>query len=453
MSVRGEHRWPAVAALIVAVAAVHANALATPFQFDDWWAIVGETRVHSLAAWWKALPGIRPLLKFAHALNWTLAPTPFAFHAVNLAIHAANTLLLWALLRRWLPALAPSLARPRDAAFAAALVFALHPVATEVVAYASGRSISLAALFQLAALLALSRDGWRVQVIAALCFAAALAVRETAVTLPLAWLLLARCGGLAWRDALRPLAGIAVVLAVAIIAALATPGYHSFFGWSLQTRGLDAQLLGQLEAHAYLLANPLPALQMDIDPDVRVPAAFALRHALLLLAFVATAALAWSQRRTRPWLLFALGWYLLHLAPSNSLLPRFDLANDRHLYLALIGPVLVVAVVACTWRHRIASFALLAILAALLAMQTVRRNHDYRSELALWQATVATAPAKARPWTNLGFARQQAGDDAGAAAAYRCAIALDPDYRQAGWNLAALAPLAGPRDPHCPAVP
>ncbi len=73
-------------------------------------------------------------------------------------------------------------------------------------------------------------------------------------------------------------------------------------------------------------------------------------------------------------------------------------------------------------------------------LQTMRRNLDYRSELALWQATVAASPGKARPWTNLGYARQLQGDLDGAAAAYRCALAQDPAHRQAAWNLAAIAP-------------
>jgi hypothetical protein len=434
----------AVAAVLVAVVAVYGASLDAPFQFDDWWAIA-DPRMHSLVGWWQALPGIRPLLKLSYALNWSLAPAPWGFRLVNVAAHAANALLLWWLLRQWLPRLSPGLERAGPLALAVALLFLLHPAATEAVTYLSGRSVSLMAAFYLLALCLLTRaaaapEERRWPWLAALAFATALAVRETAITLPLAWLLLARCAGQSWRETLRAMRGLWVVLLLAAIAALLTPGYHSFFGWSLQTRGLGPQLLGQLEAHAYLLSHPLPGVALNIDPDIRVPAAFVPRHALWLLLGATAAAVAWWQRRARPWLLFALAWYLLHLAPSNSLLPRFDLANDRHLYLALPGPLLVFVVALTALRPRRLGDALLLVAALLLGLQTVRRNHDYRSELALWQATVAASPAKARPWTNLGFARQQAGDPAGAAAAYRCALARDPDHRQAAWNLAALMP-------------
>ncbi|TNJ32813.1 hypothetical protein [Arenimonas terrae] len=435
----------ALAAVLVAVVAAYGASLYAPFQFDDWWAIAGDARVQSLAAWWQALPGIRPLLKLSLALNWTLSPAPWGFRLVNVAAHAANALLLGWLMRHWLPRLAPGQPHAAPLALAIALLFLLHPAATEAVTYVSGRSVSLMATFYLLALFLLTRAAAspaerRWPWLAALAFAAALAVRETAVTLPLAWLLLARCAGQSWRDALPPTRGLLAVLLLAAVAALLTPGYHSFFGWSLQTRGLGPQLLGQIEAHAYLLSHPLPGLALNIDPDVRVPGAFELRHALWLLMAAAAGVIAWQQRRARPWLLFALGWYLLHLAPSNSLLPRFDLANDRHLYLALPGPVMVFALALAALRPPRLGGALLLVAMLALGLKTHDRNHDYRSELALWQATVAASPAKARPWTNLGYARQQAGDSAGAAAAYRCALTLDPDHRQAAWNLAALAP-------------
>lgn len=435
--------------LLAAVAIAYSDTLGAPFQFDDWWAVAGDARVQSLSAWWQSLPGIRPLLKLSYTLNGLLSAEPAGFRLANIAVHAANGLLLWALLRQWLPRLAP--AAPAEAcALAMALLFVLHPAATEAVTYISGRSVSLMATFYLLALwlLGKARDAsrprrWRLA--ATLAFAVALAVRETAVTLPLAWLLLACCTGQPWRDALRALAGPLAVLALAAAAALLTPGYHSFFGWSLQTRDLWPQLLGQLEAHLYLLTHPLPGLVLNIDPDVRVPGHFAARHALLLLAAAAAMLFAWTQRRTRPWLLFALGWYLLHLAPSNSLLPRFDLANDRHLYLALPGVLMVLVLALAAIRPRPVGIALGVGILLAAGLQTMLRNHDYRSEQALWEATIAHSPAKARPWTNLGYARQLDGDPTGAAAAYRCALALDPAHRQAAWNLAVLAP--GPSIP------
>ena len=41
-------------ALVLAVLLAYAGALHGPFQFDDWWSIVGDARVHSVQSWWQA---------------------------------------------------------------------------------------------------------------------------------------------------------------------------------------------------------------------------------------------------------------------------------------------------------------------------------------------------------------------------------------------------------------
>src|SRR5574338_106268 len=87
--------------LLTLVALAFANALTASFQFDDFQMIVDNPNVHGLAAWWQALPGIRPLLKLSYALNWTLSPAPWAWHAFDLGVHLLNTRLVLGIARDW----------------------------------------------------------------------------------------------------------------------------------------------------------------------------------------------------------------------------------------------------------------------------------------------------------------------------------------------------------------
>ncbi len=73
------------------------------------------------------------------------------------------------------------------------------------------------------------------------------------------------------------------------------------------------------------------------------------------------------------------------------------------------------------------------------ALLTVLRNEDYRSEVALWRQTALVSPGKARVHNNLGYAYQLAGEPENAARAYEEALRLDPDFRKARGNLAAVA--------------
>ncbi|HEY6940692.1 hypothetical protein [Dokdonella sp.] len=451
---RGPRRagtWRSLAVLVGAVLLAYANAFAAAYQFDDFAAILANPSTQGLSDWWRSLPGIRPLLKLSFALTFEAGGGAVAIHAGNVAIHAANACLLWSLWRRWLPRLAPALGPVDATALLAALLFALHPAATEAVTYASGRSISLAATFVLGAVLAddaacMQPSRRALAWLGPALFALALAVRETAVVMPAIPLLRAWAEGISLRAATRRLRPYALVLAIAAVAALATPGYHVFFGVSLATRPLAAQLASQLLAHGYLLTHPLVGIT-NIDPDLRVPTAWSASLAVVVALLVGLAVAMSAARRRMAWLAFGIGWYFLQLAPANSLLPRLDLANDRHLYLALAGPMLVVACALMRTAERVRARTAARVVAyascAMLAFATAMRNADYRSEVALWQATVRESPGKARAWLNLGYAWRLDGDATRAAAAYRCALALDPTNAQAAIDLDMVAPDDG----------
>jgi len=438
-----------MAALALAVLVAYANAWAGAFQFDDYNVIVQHSAVHSLHAWWQSMPGIRPLLKLSYAANWALDEHAVGFLAVNLAVHGANTLLVFQLLRRLAPRLELEPAAAGRVAWIAALVFALHPAQTEAVTYISGRSVSLMALFVLASAWAWleADDGarptaWRAA--SAVLFAAALAVKENAWVLPLS-LLLCEALRATFRGRVflvRSIGHVAVLLAFAG-AVLLLPAYTRLLQASLHTRSLAENLLTQVDGVFYLITRPLLLLAVNIDPDLPVHAALTPElacKAALLAGLLVAAFVSWRRWPRSRWIGFGALWFVVWLIPTNSVLPRFDVANDRQLYLALMGPALLVAVPLARLRVRHPRTAALALATLLLALTstTMRRNHDYRSEVALWQHTSQASPGKARVWNNLGFALQQAGDAQGAKRAYRQALQLDPAHWRARHNLDAL---------------
>ena len=190
---------PLLPALVVLAAWL--PSLGASFQFDDYVVIVDDSHVQSLAAWWRSMPGIRPLLKLSYALNHVAGAGAAGYRAVNILLHALNAALVFVLLRRLARRL--RVADEAGAAFlaaTAALVFALHPVQTESVTYVSGRSNVLMASFVLLGLLAFTgssaaaplRRRILTQLAVVGCFALAMAAKETAVVAPLALLLLVR---------------------------------------------------------------------------------------------------------------------------------------------------------------------------------------------------------------------------------------------------------------------
>ena len=437
---RSDATGPAV--VVVAVLLAYLNALGAAFQFDDYNVIVNNPSVHSLPAWLDSMPGIRPLLKFSYALNWTFQPAPWGFHLFNVIVHALNAVLVHRLLQ--------CLTAARWAPLVGALLFALHPAQTEAVTYLSGRSVSFMALFYLASMVVWLRaptrqEGEARRVASAALFGAALLVKETAVTLPLALLLLdayAIREPTGMRARLLRLRWHALVLIAAAAAMFASPTYRYLLEVSLSARAMLDNLLTQADAIFYLAAQSVLLWRMNVDPDLPVATGMTLALSLEIVLLAAILFAACRNIRNRSWLAFAALWFFLHLLPTNSLLPRLDVANDRQLYLALIGVFFAagLGVEALLQRlHRPGLIAAVAVSALLVcAAATFQRNETYASAVSFWEDALAKSPRKARVANNLGYAYQQAGRYAEAKLAYQQAIDTDPDYWRARINLDAL---------------
>jgi tetratricopeptide (TPR) repeat protein len=424
-----------------AVAVVYLNSFRGVFQFDDYNVIVDHGGVHTWGAFLAGLPrGIRPLLKFTYTLNWTSGLGLFGFHLVNVGLHAANAVMLFLLASR---IGGPSVSR--FAALLPALLFAVHPVQTEAVTYISGRSASLMAFFYLGSLLAWLRGRERgsrllLYLASPVLFLLAAASKEVALTLPFALIL---CEAVrrerdGWKEALRAQAVHWGLLAALAVFLLAHAGYGRLLEACFDIRGAAANLLTQVHGIGYLLSRLVMPYALNIDPDLPVfsgGSPVLLPEVLLLAALLAAGIFGLVKRSPAG---FGILWFFLHLLPTNSFIPRLDVANDRQLYLPSWGLFLAVAAGADLLRgkwgaRRVTAVATVLVLA--LGVLTVSRNTVYRSEVALWEDTVRKSPGKARAWNNLGYAYQQAGRFRDAEAAYLRALRVDPGYALARGNL------------------
>src|SRR5215470_16871078 len=139
----------------------------------------------------------RPLTIATYLLDRAVGGgAPFAFHLSVVIAHAATSVLVYVLALQLIGSSVPrqpvplaAAARRRSSALIGAAVagalFALHPIHTESVAWAAGRSDVLATGFMVAALLlqARARRSWIASAAAGLCALAALGSKETAVAL------------------------------------------------------------------------------------------------------------------------------------------------------------------------------------------------------------------------------------------------------------------------------
>jgi tetratricopeptide (TPR) repeat protein len=263
-----------------------------------------------------------------------------------------------------------------------------------------------------------------------LLFAAAILSKEVAVVLPLALLLLP-------GKAPRQGALLALFVTATLLVLFFLFGYQRLLTQPLP-RGLAANLASEANALYYLLGQLLRPHALNIDPDLPELNAWSLPLAMQICGIAGAVILAWVQRRQRPWLSFGIGWFLLLLLPTHSLIPRHDLASERHLYLSAIGLFWLAGIGMTSVLARLPAMSgtvLIALLAITGATFTASRNQDYRDEVSLWRSTVRLSPGKARVWNNLGYAHALAGQPQAARAAFQQALSLAPGHARSLANL------------------
>ena len=451
------------ALLALLLALVYGHTFNFPFQFDDYNVIVDETRVHSLGAWWQSMPGMRPLLKLTYALNWQFESTPRFFRLFNIICHFFTSILVWRFSKEMLPFLLKNSQHINKIAMLTALLFALHPAHSEVVTYISCRSTGLMVL-----LCMLSLNFWlrflksndklknnykaHAHLIASiLCWLMAVLVKEPALVLPLlAWLVaLAVKPQLSMINVLKNTRHVNKIAIFTILIALAaylviTPQYLKLLMQTFNFSSLQSQLATQPSAHWHYLTQTLLGLHLSVDYELALVQNLSVKSMLLATSILALIAFCVLRFKQWPLLSFCILWWFICLTPSNSFIPRLDIVNDRQIYLASMGTLMLAAVgiIQLATYLSVKSIALRMVVYTLtaswiLAMGagTWLRNWDYESEVSLWQANIKQQPNNARAWNNLGYAYMQAKQDEKAMLAFKNALELDEGNVKAFYNL------------------
>jgi tetratricopeptide (TPR) repeat protein len=415
-----------------------------------------------------------PLTWLSHMADCQVAGlNPGVPHGVNILLHAANAVLVFALLLRLTRLRADAPARQSGAiwagAFAAAL-FAWHPLHVESVAWISERKDVLSTFFALLALLAYTKavtsDEWRVTgnggtaspvtrhlslLPALLFFALGLMTKPMLVTLPFVMLLLdywplnrmgsAECGvrNIA-KLLLEKIPFFALAAASCVVTFLAQ--HHGGAVISLEKVSLNYRLENVPVAYAgYLLKTICPAhLAVFYPLNPLNPLALAAAVA----ALITISWLAWRARRSCPYLLVGWLWFLGTLVPVIGLVQVGGAAlADRYSYFPSIGIFLAVALGVRDGVERfqiskpIVGIIAGLTLAACLAL-THRQLNFWQDDIALFGHAVAVTTKNDTAHLNLGFALEKIGQKAGAMAEYRAALKLNPNRAETHNNLANL---------------
>lgn len=386
-----------------------------------------------------------PVQMLSYMLDHALwGARPLAFLLVNVALHGLNAYLFYRLLRR--------LRLAEGWALFAALLFIVHPVQVESVAWISQRKNVLAMSFFLAAFQAYlvyaeaEARRWRPYLLALLWFTLALLSKSVTVILPavllaydftlrpergglralaaekLPFVLLA--GGGSWLAILSQQSQELMGLAV---------GYHGGSGW--------ATFLTMLTVYKDYLFNLCWPLQLSAIYQVDIKSAVdgEVVYSLALLALSLALPLL-VRRDVRRDLVFWLAVFFIGFLPVAQIVPIVTLMNDRYLYFPLLGFAGASALLLKEGLERFPRLLRPAQVAGLvllvgLALAAWQRTGVWSSSLTLWQDAVHKQPQTSQAWRNLGNAHDHSGNNREAIVAYRQALSLKTTDYETWYNL------------------
>ena len=376
------------------------------------------------------------------------ALNPSIFHLANLGLHLLNVLLVFAILRRLLD--------KEWAAAAGALLFGVHPIQVEAVAWSTGMKDVLGGFFSLLALwgyLSYAAEkrarprGWKYAA-ATLAYALALLSKPSSAAMPVvAWVLDCFLLRRSWRQATGALAPWAILAVPAAIATKLAQDPDASVGFITP---LWARPLVAGDALAFYLGKL--ALPVGLIPDYSRSPASILKSGQVYYTWLVPAALAgiaWTCRRRWPWLPVSLAVFVAGLLPvlgfTRFVFQELSTVADRYVYLSMLGPALALASLAVTCDLRWVRAGIGGILAVLAGLTLFQSLHWYGTQ-PLFEHTLTVNPRSTIAHNNLGALHYMRGDYARAATHYQASLEVLPNDAPVHDNLAMALLLQGKQE-------
>lgn len=386
-------------------------------------------------------PLVYSTFRFEHAL-WDVNPT--GYHWVNLLLHIANALLVWAVLAR--------LKVP--GAWLAGAIFALHPVQVESVAWITERKNVLMGFFFFLTLLAWiafvnrrTKRPWLFYWLALILYLLALSAKTTACTLPAALFLIL------WLQN-KPISSKRILQIIPFLVLGLTMGalavwwerYHQGTSRAVFTflSPIERVLVASRAVWFYLSKLIWPSNLTFIYPRWDIAPTHLLNYSWLLAGVITCVAIYFLRRYVGRSVEVAAGFFLVTLSPVLGFIMlytfRYTFVADHYQYLACIGPIALASAglvnLADTFKNSrtlILSAALCVV--AVLATLTWQQAAMYGNIEALWRTTLARNPGCWMAHNNLGIVLFQKGELDEAIAHYRTTLQMQPNFWDADYNL------------------
>ena len=377
----------------------------------------------------------RPVLTVSFMLDAQLGgAAPFIYHLANTLIHLLASCLLFILLVK--------LRYSAELAFFCSLIFTVHPVLTQAVAWIPGRNDSLLAVFVLLAFIAfmnfIETKNWAYYFWHIFFFTLALFTKESAPVLALMCLLYLH---LIIKEKLisfnKGILTIGWVVIITFWFLMRMNAFRSPFG--LTTSELGQSLWANFPAAIQFIGKSIFPFNLSVLPLIKDTTFIYGCIALITLAGL----IFLSKKRRYNYVAFGASWFILFLLPTlffhNPSIPfGLDFHLEHRMYLPLIGLIIVLLetdlIKGLDFKNKKA-WILGALVILLFSALTYNHSSNFKNRLSFWKKASETSPHSPLAHRNLGAMYYLSGKYDNAETEYKKALELSPNEPMVHNNL------------------
>ncbi len=464
--------------LIFAGFAVYFNSLDNPFHFDDVFLIKNNTKIYEIERVGEfftsptltdagGFSGYRPLVMATYSLNYYFSKlNPLPYRVINLLVHIINSLLVFLLLKSLLVHIF-KFENEKDVFFlssAGSLIFLVHPINTIAINFIWKRTTLLYSFFVLIAVcwfinihlkfygLNYRKILSRVLSVLLMCFLMIMGLfsKENAVILPLVLGMV-----FVYSDKRYHYRGFLIdIIPLLLIAAVFTYFRVFLFGGIMRSLGLIGYpidpyppfynyLLSQAEAIIRYISMLFYPQGLSIYHEIIAPQSvfsdFVYLRILFLVSLLLAAVFTFKKFKEFS---FSIFWFFIFFIPTSFVLSLNILMDEIRVYLPMIAFCIILPFLIRFFKKSFearrgkkfsiaAAWALTATVIFLFSVNTVIRNHFYRTEIITWIDAVEKAPNSLLPRLYLGNLLREKGYFKDAAKQFKRSVEIAPDNRVA----------------------
>ncbi len=382
--------------------------------------------------------------------------SPYLFHLSNLIIHLLSVLIVFSILK--------ILVKNNWAACTGAVLFAIHPVQVEPIAWITGLKDVLSGFFSFAAVwqfllfrkiktsphsgtdkqdtnlsgqkLKISRKYFH-YILATLAFILAMISKPTAVVVPAVVFLLDH---LILKHQLKQnlpaiLFWLVLAIPMAVLAKAAQPDTLIEYVTPILKRPLIFT-----DTIVFYLNKLIMPITLGVDYG-RTPE-FVLKQGYIYFIWLipfGLALLLWRWRKKKPWLLASAGIFIASILPVSGLIPfafqNISTVADRYLYFAILGPALALSFFIFHYRKKKIIKITVILFLAIIGMRSIFQAQYWKNTSALFSHALEVNPDSFAAYNNLGNDFKRKGAIIEAGRHYKEALKFKPYSDNAHNNL------------------